>query len=123
MAHFAKVENGIVTNVIVAEQSFIDTGLLGDPKQWIQTSYNTSGGIHKLGGEPLRKNYAGIGYLYIKEIDAFVPPKPFPSWVLDEKNGTWKAPVDRPEGNFIWQESTLSWIEGPNVLPNLNGDS
>ena len=76
MGHFAKVENGIVTQVIVAEQDFIDTGAVGDPSTWVQTSYNTQGGQHRNGGTPLRKNYAGIGYTYDAIDDAFIPPMP-----------------------------------------------
>jgi hypothetical protein len=76
MSHFAKVENGIVIQVIVAEQNFINTGAVGDPATWIQTSYNTHGGSHPQ-DKPLRKNYAGVGYTYDLERDAFIPPKPF----------------------------------------------
>ena len=79
MSHFAKVENGIVTQVIVAEQDFIDTGALGHG--WVQTSYNTQGGQHPE-GRPLRKNYAGVGYAYDEGRDAFIPPQPYPSWTL-----------------------------------------
>lgn len=110
MAHFAKVENNIVTQVIVAEQEFIDSGAVGNPAQWIQTSYNGN----------IRKRFAGIGYTYNADLDAFIPPKPFPSWVLDEPTASWKAPVDMPaEGNWIWSEDTHSWIEAPNVLPGV----
>ena len=84
MAHFAEVINGIVKRVIVAEQDFIDSGAVGNPSNWKQTSYNTHGGIHKLGGTPLRKNYAGINYTYDEQRDAFIPPKPYPSWNLNE---------------------------------------
>ena len=93
MSHFAQIdENNIVTNVIVAEQDFIDSGAVGDPSKWIQTSYNTQAGEHKLGGTPLRKNYAGIGYTYDSTLDAFIPPKPFNSWVLNEDTCLWNAP-------------------------------
>jgi hypothetical protein len=74
MSHFAKVENNIVTQVIVAEQDVINTGLFGDPASWIQTSYNTHNGVHLLGGTPLRKNFAGIGYTYDPVADEFNPP-------------------------------------------------
>ncbi len=123
MAHFAKVENGIVTQVIVAEQTFIDSGALGDPASWIQTSYNTFGGTHRTGGTPLRKNYAGVGYSYFSDIDAFVPPKPYASWVLDEEAGLWTPPIPRPENgdNLIWNEDLMKWVEGANILPTLNG--
>jgi hypothetical protein len=74
MAHFAKIENGIVTQVIVAEQDVINSGLFGDPASWIQTSYNTHNGVHILGGTPLRKNFAGVGYTYDPVADEFNPP-------------------------------------------------
>lgn len=113
MSHFAKVENGLVTQVIVAEQDVINTGMFGDPGSWIQTSYNTYGGEHKLGGNPLRKNYAGIGYTYDADRDAFYAPSPYPSWVLDNTTCLWVAPVTQPdpiEGFFYtWDEDTLSW--------------
>ena len=89
MSHFAKVENGIVTQVIVAEQDVIDTGIFGHG--WVQTSYNTSGGKHPE-GRPLRKNYAGIGYTYDPVRDAFIPPQPDPTWTLDEETCQWINP-------------------------------
>jgi hypothetical protein len=108
MSHFAKINNGIVEQVIVAEQDFVDT-LEGE---WVQTSYNTHGGVHTLGGTPLRKNYAGIGYTYDRERDAFIPPKPFASWVLNEDTCLWDAPVAYPTdgGMYQWDESTTSWV-------------
>ena len=113
MAHFAKVENGIVTQVIVAEQEFINSGAVGNPENWIQTSYNTYGGVHLLGGTPLRKNFAGIGFSYNTEIDAFIPPKPleYESWVLNEEKCIWEPPVERPDdGNlYYWNEELLEW--------------
>jgi hypothetical protein len=111
MSHFAKVENGIVTQVIVIEQDVLNTGHWGDPSLWVQTSYNTHGGVHTNGGTPLRKNFAGIGYTYDSQRDAFYSPKPFNSWLLDETTCLWKAPVDKPEGNYTWNEETLSWVE------------
>ena len=80
---------------------------------------NTSGGTHRLGGEPLRKNYAGIGYLYMKDIDAFVPPKPFNSWILEPNTGAWIAPVPRPDDGkyYIWNENLITWIESESILP------
>lgn len=119
MAHYAKVENGIVTQVIVADQEFIDSGALGDPSTWLQTSYNTFGGQHRSGGTPLRKNYAGVGYLYMSDIDAFVPPKQFASWVLNTETGLWDPPVPRPENNqyVVWDEEIQNWKEAPNILP------
>lgn len=109
MAHFAKVVNRIVEQVIVAETEFFDTFVDSSPGEWIQTSYNTHGGQHMLGGTPLRKNFAGIGYTYDKDRDAFIPPKPYNSWVLDEETCLWKAPVEKPEGNYIWNENILNW--------------
>ena len=121
MAHYAKVENGIVTQVIVADQEFIDSGALGDPSTWLQTSYNTFGGVHRSGGIPLRKNYAGVGYSYMPDIDAFVPPKPFPSWVLNTETGLWDASVPRPQNNLyvVWDEELQNWKETPSILPTI----
>ena len=111
MAHFAKVNNGIVEQVIVAEPEFFQNYVDTAPGEWIQTSYNTQGGVHVLGGTPLRKNYAGIGYTYDKEKDAFIPPKPFNSWVLNEDTCLWDAPVSYPNDGqaYEWDESTVSW--------------
>lgn len=111
MSHFAKVENNIVTQVIVAEQEFIDSGVLGNPSQWIQTSYNTQGGVHLNGGTPLRKNYAGIGFTYDSTRDAFIPPSPFQSWTLDEETCQWEAPTPMPndDNQYRWNEDTVSW--------------
>lgn len=89
MSHFAQVINGIVEQVIVAEQDFIDSGAVGDPSQWIQTSYNTIGGVHILGGTPMRKNYAGIGMIYDSVRDAFYAPKPEGEYTLDENSCVW----------------------------------
>jgi hypothetical protein len=109
MSHFAQVENGIVTQVIVAEQEVIDSGMFGTG--WVQTSYNTRGGQHPE-NRPLRKNYAGIGYSYDEQRDAFIPPKPYPSWVLVEETCLWNAPIAKPiDGNsYQWDETTMSWI-------------
>jgi hypothetical protein len=111
MAHFAKVVNGLVTQVIVAEQDFIDT--LEDKDTWVQTSYNTFGGQHKLGGTPLRKNYAGIGYSYDSVRDAFISKKPFESWLLNEDTCIWEAPITVPgyDKLYNWNEEQLNWIE------------
>jgi len=113
MSHFAKVENGMVTQVIVIEQDVLDTGLWGDPASWVQTSYNTRGGAHLLGGTPLRKNYAGTGYTYDSERDAFIPPQPFPSWLLNEDSCQWQAPVamNSDGKKYRWDETSLVWIE------------
>jgi len=110
MSHFAKVENGIVTQVIVAEQDVIDSGLFGTG--WVQTSYNTRGGQHSK-GRPLRKNYAGVGYTYDAQRDAFIPPQPFASWTLNEDTCLWNAPTSMPTDGkqYRWDEPTLTWIE------------
>lgn len=111
MSHFARVTaQGIVEQVIVAEQDFIDT--LPDRTSWVQTSYNTRGGQHPE-GRPLRKNYAGIGYSYDSVRDAFIPPKPYPSWVLNENTCLWDAPTPYPTDGKIynWDENTQQWVE------------
>jgi hypothetical protein len=113
MAHFAEIDsNNIVVRVIVCEdneegQKFLSS--IGG--RWIQTSYNTIGGSHVLGGIPLRKNYAGAGCLYDEQLDAFIPPSPFESWELDESTCLWKAPIDMPnDGNgYTWNEENLEW--------------
>lgn len=112
MAHFAKVVDSKVTQVIVAESEFFETFVDTSPGEWIQTSYNTRGGEHTLGGTPLRKNYAGIGFTYDRTRDAFIPTQPFPSWILDENTCLWNAPIAIPiDGNqYIWDESTTSWV-------------
>lgn len=120
MSHFAKVVDGVVEQVIVAEQDFIDT--LPDASSWIQTSYNTREGVHydPTTGEPsadqtkaLRMNYAAVGGTYSKVRDAFISPKPFPSWVFIPETCTWKAPVDMPQDGklYVWEEMTVSWAE------------
>jgi len=112
MAHFAKVIHGVVTEVFVIDQDVIDTGAFGDPSLWVQTSYNTYGGQHPE-GRPLRKNYAGIGYTYDAERDAFISPQPFASWVLNEDTCLWDAPTAKPDDGklYIWDEATLAWVE------------
>ena len=113
MAHFAKVNNGIVEQVIVAEPEFFTTFVDSSPGEWIQTSYNTRGGVHTLGGTPLRKNYAGIGYTYDRVRDAFIPPQPYASWTLNEDTCLWDAPVAMPTDGkrYKWDEATTNWIE------------
>lgn len=118
MAHYAQIDtNNTVTQVIVAEQDFIDSGAVGDPTRWIQTSYNTFGGEHRLGGTPLRKNYAGIGYSYDAGRDAFIAPRPYPSWILDEASCQWQAPMPMPTDGamYVWDEPGQSWqvMTGP----------
>lgn len=120
MAHFAKVEDNIVTQIIVADQSIIDT--FPDRYQWIQTSYNTLGGVHygpdrvPDGGEALRMNYASIGGTYDLARDAFIFAKPFASWTLNDATCLWEAPIPMPDDGKIynWDEDSLSWIELPN---------
>jgi hypothetical protein len=121
MAHFAEIdENNIVTRVLVVgdDQEHRGQEFLADDLDlggtWLKTSYNTQGGVHTLGGTPFRKNYAGIGYSYDEELDAFIPPKPFASWLLNEDTCNWNAPVEMPveEGKFfVWDEDTTSWVE------------
>lgn len=120
MGHFAQInEANQVVQVIVAEQDFINTGLVGSPSTWIQTSYNTFAGTHRLGGTPLRKNYAGIGYAYDSTLDAFIPPKPFSSWTLVEDTCQWEPPTPMPTDGkmYRWDEDTLAWIEI--VIPSI----
>jgi len=104
MAHFAKVLNGVVVSVITAEPEFFATFVDSSPGQWVQTSYNNN----------TRKNFAGVGYSYDLERDAFIPPKPFPSWVLDEEARHWNPPVAMPlDGKrYFWNESQVNWVEG-----------
>tara|TARA_Y100000034_G_C6658153_1_gene288428 strand:+ start:174 stop:560 length:387 start_codon:yes stop_codon:yes gene_type:complete len=123
MAHYAKIEDGIVTQVIVAEQDFMDLGRL--PGQWLQTSFNTRGGIHYAtnsdrpdGGIALRMNYASIGGSYDSDRDAFIPIKPYASWLLDESTCTWEAPIPIPDDDgfppsksYYWDESIQNWVE------------
>jgi hypothetical protein len=114
MAHFAKIENGIVTQVnVVDEDYFNDNRETRYTGQWVQTSYNTQGGVHLLGGTPLRKNYAGIGYTYDEARDAFIPPKPFNSWLLNEDTCQWDAPVAYPTDGklYMWDEEQQQWTE------------
>ena len=113
MSHFAKVVDGKVTQVIVAEPEFFQTFVDSSPGEWIQTSYNTHGGQHSNGGTPLRKNYAGIGYSYDRTKDAFIPPKPYPSWVLNDDTCLWGAPTPMPTDDkfYEWDETTTSWKE------------
>jgi hypothetical protein len=115
MSHFAKVVDGVVTQVIVAEPEFFETFVDTSPGTWLQTSYNTHGGVHANGGTPLRKNYAGIGFTYDAQRDAFIPPKPFASWTLNEDTCLWDCPVAYPtDGNvYSWDEESLNWVARP----------
>jgi len=112
MSHFAKVVDGKVTQVIVAEKEFFDTFIDSTPGTWIQTSYNTIGNQHPE-GRPLRGNYAGIGYTYDATNDVFYAPQPFPSWILNNKTWLWEAPVAMPTDgkNYKWDEATTNWVE------------
>ena len=118
MSHFAEIDPNTnrVLRVIVIEQEMLDTGNWGDPANWVQTSYNTVAGKHNLGGVPLRKNYAGIGYTYDKVRDAFIPPKPHPSWVLKEDSCQYEAPVEYPKDGKPrwWDERAGAWAEVKN---------
>jgi hypothetical protein len=119
MGHFAKVIDGIVEEVIVARQSFIDT--LPEPQIWIKTSYNTYEGVHYAPNSdvlddskpPLRFNFAGIGFTYDAINDVFYAPQPYPSWILNTTTWQWEAPIEMPtsKGNWIWDEPTLSWVK------------
>jgi hypothetical protein len=119
--HFAEINSdNIVQRVFVANQEFIDSGAVGDASNWIQTSYNTKGGVHYSpnsdtpdGGVALRKNYAGKGYTYDQTRDAFIEPKPYPSWLLDNDTCKWNAPTPYPDDGkmYEWDEDTTSWVE------------
>ena len=127
MAHYAKVKNDIVTQVIVAEAEFFETFVDTEPGKWVQTSYNTRGGVHY---EPnsdtpssdqskaLRKNYAGIGFVYDSDKDAFYEPQPYPSWTLNDTTCIWESPIAKPDdtSGYYWDESvyqadnTKGWV-------------
>jgi hypothetical protein len=120
MAHYAKVLNKKVQKVIVAEEDFFNTFVDTSPGEWIKTSYNTRGGVHYQPNshtpsddqsKALRKNFAGIGYTYDQDRDAFIEPKPYDSWVLNETTCLWEAPVVYPDDNnsYNWNEETTSW--------------
>ncbi len=126
MSHYAKVENGIVTRVIVAEPEYFDNYVDDSPGEWIKTSYNMRGGVYHIDNKPAedqsvidgdearkRKNYAGKGFTYDETKDAFIPPKPFSSWTLNETTCLWDAPVDYPDDGkrYIWNEEKTSWDE------------
>ena len=122
MAHYAKVTDGKVTRVIVAEAEFFKTFVDDSPGDWIQTSYNTRGGIHYQPNsdtpssdqsKALRKNYAGIGWTYDSEKDAFYAPQPYASWTLNTTSYLWEAPVAKPTDSksYKWDEASKSWVE------------
>tara|TARA_B100001778_G_scaffold308180_1_gene288759 strand:- start:359 stop:736 length:378 start_codon:yes stop_codon:yes gene_type:complete len=125
MAHYAKVLDGKVINVIRAEAEFFNTFVDDSPGEWIQTSYNTHGGVHKLGGTPLRKNYANIGGNYDRVNDAFYNQQPFPSWTLNSTSYVWEPPITYPTDgkDYYWKETlyqsdnTKGWYElGPGAI-------
>ena len=119
MAHFAEIDkDDLVKRVIVAEQDFINSGAVGDSSNWIQTSYNTRGGVHYApnsnepdDGVALRKNFAGIGYTYDSDKDAFYQPQPYPSWLLNEDTCQWESPIPYPDDDerYKWNEENQSW--------------
>ena len=130
MAHFAKVINNIVVDVIVIEpddlNDYLENSLIHqmNPGQWIQTSYNTIGGVHytKTGkssadqSKALRGNFAGVGFHYDEELDAFYPPKPYASWVINKDTFTWEAPKTKPDGSYKWDEDSQEWKEFSDTL-------
>lgn len=118
MAHFAKLDaDNIVTSVVVTDNNAPNEGfdwlVANFGGRWVKTSYNTFGNKHKQNGIPLRKNFAGIGFSYDEQRDAFIPPKPFDSWILDEETCLWEAPVSYPTDgkHYLWDEPTISWKE------------
>jgi hypothetical protein len=117
MAHYAKIEDGIVVQVNVVDEQFF----LNNPERytgtWKQTSYNTQGGVHLLGGTPLRKNYASVGYVYDEVRDAFYEPQPYSSWILDETTCIWEAPIPYPNDDkkYGWDEPNQEWVEFDNL--------
>jgi len=122
MGHYAKVFNGVVTKVIVADADFFDVFVDDSPGEWIQTSYNTRSGVYyqpntntpsEDQSRALRKNYAGVGYRYSPVLDAFIPPQPYPSWNLNEDTCSWESPIPMPtdDKEYYWNESTQSWQE------------
>ena len=120
MAHYALLQNNIVTQVFVGRdeddlaEGITDWEIYYAPAGYAckRTSYNTHGGVHTAGGIPFRKNYAGIGYIYDEARDAFIPPKPYPSWLLNEDSCLWESPVPYPEGDgfYNWDEDSQSWL-------------
>ena len=129
MAHYVKVVDGTVVNGIVAEPEFFDTFVDSSPGEWIKTSYNMLGGVYydPATGEPhadqagmiaadegrQRKNYAGVGYTYDSQRDAFIPPKPYNSWTLNDTSCLWEAPAPYPTDGamYHWDEDTTNWVE------------
>ena len=130
MAHFAKLDqdniviavnvvhnNELLVDGVESEQKGIDflDNFFNTSDNWKQTSYNTNGGVHQLGGTPLRKNYAGIGYTYDADKDAFIEPQPYPSWTLNDDTCQWEAPVAYPNDGktYMWNEEITNWDLAP----------
>ena len=110
MSHYAKIEDGKVVQVIVSTYDFIQTL----PGKWLRTSYNMKEGKHARGLKPLRKNFAGVGYTYNKELDAFIPPSPYPSWILNTERGVYEAPEPKPNvpgRREVWNEEVQDWLD------------
>jgi len=114
MAHFAKVLDNKVQQVIVAEESFFDSFIDTTPGEWLKCSYNTLNNEHPE-NKPLRGNFPGIGFEYNRDLDIFIAPKPYNSWILDEEKAQYKAPVDYPDDgkDYRWNEDTVNWEEVP----------
>ena len=126
MAHFAKLDNtnNVINVIVVSNDDILIDGIENEqkgiefcktlqPGNWIQTSYNTNSGVNSTGGVALRKNYAGIGYTYDSTRDAFIPPKPYPSWSLNDTTCNWEAPVQHTKDGetWSWDESILDWVK------------
>ena len=119
MAHYAFVRDGMVVDIIVAEQEFVDWLSTSGHRQpvgvgkWIQTSYNTQGNVHSQGGTPLRKNFAAVGYHYDETADAFHPPRPYDTWILDTETYQWQAPFPPPNDDkmYEWNPEINNWSE------------
>lgn len=123
---FAEVnKDGTVERVIVVTQQVINSGLFGDPGNWVQTNIDTRAGVNTKGELPLRKNYAGIGYKYDFNLDAFIPPQQFDSWVIDEVKGQYIAPKEAPKDGkgYTWNEKTLDWVALDNAVDVLGIDT
>jgi hypothetical protein len=131
MSHYAKVNNGVVEQVVVAEPEFFDSFVDSSPGQWLITSYNTYGGVHSKGGSPFRMNFAGVGFTYDSDRDAFIPPKDFPSWNFNEDTCRWDPPIPRPidegvDGKWykwdedVYQDNTNGWVLIPNVYLGID---
>jgi hypothetical protein len=114
MQHFAHITNGIVDQVIAIDAATLATGFWGDPATWVETCPHTWGSQHSEGGTPLRANFAQVGSTYDAEIDIFISPKPYASWVLNEETYLWEAPTSKPQDTqnpWVWNESLVNWVE------------